>query len=192
MAKTPGGQAFVRFSSRVPLFIAQLILLRIAEFPVLHAIPGLLYVHLLFFVAIVLPALTIASVTSGVGQAALAMLAILLVIIGIVLLSTVMTDMDLLTDATDTLQAAIFLTVCITTVLVQYIYRKTFTTRSLVSGGVLAIFLVIVLAPYEKLIRRLIRYPRISCWIGIRRSLTKKGNARITLEMKWSWSFRFK
>jgi hypothetical protein len=138
----------------LPLFITQLSLLKIANFPVASSIPGLLYVQLLFVFAIVLPSITIGTITSGIGQASLALLAVLLLMLGIVLLSTVMPDMDFATDATDTLQGVIYPCASVTAILVQYIYRKALLSRLVVAGAAVSIFLVIVLAPYGKLISR--------------------------------------
>ena len=138
----------------VPLFVTQLVLLKIAHFPVAASIPGLLYVHLMFLMAIVLPALTIGVITSGIGQALLVLLAVFMVILGIVLLSQLMPDMDFDTDATDTLQGAIYLGACLTTIFIQYIYRKTILTRLLIAGSLVAFVLVVVLAPYGRIIDR--------------------------------------
>jgi hypothetical protein len=116
------------------------------------SIPGLLDVHLLLFLAIVLPSVTIGSITSGIGQTSLVLLAVFLLLLGIFLLFTVVPDMDFATDATDGLQGTIYLGAAVTTILVQYIYRKTLLSRLVVAGALVSIFLVIALAPYEKLI----------------------------------------
>lgn len=137
----------------LPLFVTQLILLKIAHFPVLHSIPGLLFIHMLLAFSIVMPALAIACITSGIGQAALTLLAISLLVIGLAFLSSVLPGMDM-NDSTDTFQAAIFLIACLTTILLQYLYRKTFVSRSVVTAGIVCISLIVVLAPYEKLITR--------------------------------------
>ena len=138
----------------LPLFLTQFALLKIANFPVASSIPGLLYVHLLFLFAIVLPSITIGTITSGIGQASLALLAVFLLMLGIVLLLTVMPDMAFAPDATDAVQGVIYLFASVTAILVQYIYRKTLLSRLVVVGAVVSIFLVIALAPYGKLINR--------------------------------------
>jgi hypothetical protein len=136
----------------LPLFIAQVALLRVAHFPVVASIPGLLHVHLLFVMAIILPSLTIGAITAGIGQAVLALLAVFLLILGIVLLSQVIPDMDFSTDATDSLQGTIYLGACLTVIFVQYIYRKTSTMRLMIAGSLVAIALIVVLSPYGKII----------------------------------------
>jgi hypothetical protein len=136
----------------LPFFVTQLTLLKIANFPVASSIPGLLYVHLLFLFAIVLPSITIGTITSGIGHASLALLAVFLLLLGVFLLSTVIPDMDFTIDATDTLQGIVYLCASVTAILVQYIYRKTILSRLVVVGAVVTVFLVITLAPYGKLI----------------------------------------
>lgn len=137
----------------IPLFIAQLVLLKAALFPVAASIPGLVYVHLLLFLALDLPCLTLSSITSGIGQASIALLIVLCPIIALlVLMNTVMPDMNFATDDTDGIQAACYLGTTISAILIQYIYRRTPLARLVVSGGCLLIFLVILLAPYERMI----------------------------------------
>jgi len=138
----------------LPLFVSQLILLKIASFPILSSIPGLLYIHFLFVLTLLLPCFTIASVTSGIGQAVLVILAILLCLLGLLLLISIRPDMDFATDATDALQESIFLLAALTTIFVQYIYRRTLFSRLLVAGALAVIGLIIVLAPYSTLINR--------------------------------------
>jgi hypothetical protein len=141
---------FVHF----PLFLAQIILLMVGRFPVMSSIPGLLFIHFLFVLALVLPSLTIGSITSGIGQGTLAILAVFLCILGIVLLSTVVPDMDFATDATDGIQAFIYLTAACSAIFLQYAFRKSLLSRLIVAGGVVLIILVIALAPYKTLIAR--------------------------------------
>jgi hypothetical protein len=138
----------------LPLFISQLILLKLASFSVIASIPGLLFIHFLFILALVLSSLTIASITSGIGQAALVILALLLCLLGLLLSFAVNPDMDFATDATDAIQGLIYLGAASTAILVQYIYRRTRLARLVVAGAAALIILVIVLAPYQTLIHR--------------------------------------
>jgi hypothetical protein len=137
----------------LPLFLAQLSLLKIAHFPVASSIPGLFYVHLLFLPALLLPSITVGSITSGIGHASLVFLAMFLVLLGLVFLFTAMPDMDFATDATDAIQISILLGGSVAAILIQYIYRRTFLSRMVVGGAILSFVLVIGLAPYETLIR---------------------------------------
>ena len=51
-----------------PLFISQLILLKLAFFPVLASIPGLLFVHSMFFITLVMYAFALGSVTRALAR----------------------------------------------------------------------------------------------------------------------------
>jgi hypothetical protein len=138
----------------LPLLVCQLILLKLASFPALSSIPGLLFIHFLLILSLVLPCLTIASITSGIGQAAVAILILFLCLLGLLLFFTLNADMDFATDATDSIQAFIYLAAASTAILFQYIYRRTRLARIVVGTGAALIFLVIVLAPYKTLINR--------------------------------------
>jgi hypothetical protein len=143
----------ILLSIHFPLFVTQLVLLKIAHFPVVSSIPGILYVHLLFLSAIVLPSLTLGSITSGIGQASLVLLALFLLLLGLLFIFMNKPEMDL-TDATDTPLGSIYLCICVTAILIQYIHRKTLFSRLVVACGVASVVLVIALAPYGKLITR--------------------------------------
>ena len=136
----------------LPLFLSQMVLLWIGRFTLLPAIPGLLFVHLLFFCAIVVPSLTFGSMTSGIGQLALAGLAALLVFAGLAAAVFLRLDMDVAADSTDWLVAPICLGSCVCVILFQYLYRKTVLARLFAVGAVTVVVLIMVLAPYEKII----------------------------------------
>ena len=148
---------FIALFIHLPLFVSQLILLKAASFPVVSSIPGLLFVHFLLFLALVLPCVTIASITSGIGQAALAILMLFFCLLGLLLFFSLNPDMDFATDATDAIQGLIYLGAASTVVLLQYIYRRTRLARIVAAGATLLIVLVIVLAPYQILINH--EYP---------------------------------
>ena len=138
----------------LPLFVTQVSLLKIAQFPIISSLPGLLYLHILFLFAIVLPSITIGTITSGIGQASLALLALFLLLPGIILLSTVIPGMDFDLDATDAVTGFIYLCASITAISVQYIFRKTLFSRLVVAGAIVSILLIMTMAPYGKLISR--------------------------------------
>lgn len=143
----------VLFFIHLPLFISQLCLLRVAQFPVMSSIPGLLYIHLLFFLVMVLPPLTVGTITSGIGQASLVFLAMLSFLGGLVWLIATIPDMDFLTDATDSITAPVCLVAAVAVIAIQYMYRKSIMSRLLLVCAAVVVFLVMLLAPYEKLIK---------------------------------------
>jgi hypothetical protein len=138
----------------LPLFVCQLLLLKLASFPVRSSVPGLLYVHLLFAMAIVLPFFTLGSITSGLGQASLALLVIFLLLIGFAGLITVVIPEADLSGETDTLDGLLYVGACLTAIFVQFIYRKALLARLVVTAFVLLVLLILVLTPYAKLINR--------------------------------------
>jgi hypothetical protein len=142
---------FIFLFFHLALFIAQLSLLKVARFPVMTSIPGLLYVHSLLAATFVLATLALACISSGIGQASLSLLVAFLSIIGIAFLSTLFPDSDLATD-TGAIDGLLFLTACVTVILVQYKYRKAFLSRLILVAAVVLILLVMVLAPYERLL----------------------------------------
>lgn len=75
-------------------------------------------------------------------------------LLGLLLFFTLNADMDFATDATDPIQAFIYLAAASTAILFQYIYRRTRLARIVVGTGAALIFLIIVLAPYKTLINR--------------------------------------
>jgi hypothetical protein len=144
---------FIFLFFHVALFITQLSLLKVARFPVMSSIPGLVYVHSLLAASLVLAALALACISSGIGQASLSLLVAFLSIIGIAFLSTLFPDSDLATD-TQGIDGLLFLTSCVTVILVQYKYRKALISRLILVAAVVLILLVMVLAPYDRLVRR--------------------------------------
>jgi hypothetical protein len=145
---------FIALFIHLPLFVCQLILLKLASFPVLSSVPGLLFVHLLFAMAIVLPAFTLGTITSGIGQASLALLAICLLLIGVAALATTVIPESDLSSETDALDGFLYVGVCLTAILVQYIYRQALLARLVVTACISLVILILVLTPYAKLINR--------------------------------------
>jgi hypothetical protein len=136
----------------LPFFLSQIVLLGIGRFPLLPSIPGLLFVHVLFFIAIVVPSLTVGSITAGIGQAALAALAAFLVLVGLVAVMFVRLEMDVAADSTDWLVGPIYLSTCVGAIFLQYLHRRTLLTRLIAVGAVTLIALIMLVAPYEKTI----------------------------------------
>jgi hypothetical protein len=139
---------------QVPLFVAQILLLKLALFPLTPAIKGLLFIHWSLAITLVLASLALASITSGIGQASLGLLGAILLVIGIAALTTVIPNMDLASDTTDNWQEAVYLCGCIAAIVTQYVFRKTLLARLIVAGGFVLVFLLVALPPYGKLVAR--------------------------------------
>ena len=72
----------------LPLFIVQTILLSKADFKPTEHLAGLLYLQLLWILTLILPLITLATVTSSLAQAALVVLGILVGLTGVAALSS--------------------------------------------------------------------------------------------------------
>jgi hypothetical protein len=142
---------FISLFFHLALFITQLSLLKAARFPVLSSIPSLLYVHSMLAATLVLAALALACISSGIGQAALSLLIVFLSSIGIAFLSTLFPDSDVATD-TEAIDGLLVIITCIAVVLVQYKYRKALLSRLIVGAAIVLVLLLMVLAPYDRLI----------------------------------------
>ena len=134
----------------LPLFACQLILLKLASFPVLSSVPSLLYVHLLFAMALVLPFLTLGSITSGMGQASLALLVVFLLLIGFAVLVTMVIPEADMAGGTDALDGFLYVAACLTAVFIQFIYRKALLARLVVTAFVALVLLILVLTPVRE------------------------------------------
>jgi len=137
---------FVFFN--LPLFIVQTVLLYVAKFPVMSSIPGLLYVHALFVFALVLPSFTIGSVTSGIGQTALALLIVCVVLVGFAYLSTVLPDSDVGIDSPDTEYALLYGATCVAVILLQYNHRRTLAARLIIGAVAMAMIATGIVWPF--------------------------------------------
>jgi len=136
----------------VPLLIGQIVLLKMGHFPLVPSLWGLTQLHLMFFMIFVLAALAIGVITSGIGQAALALLVVFLLILGIAGIGSLVPNSGMSDDA-DAIQFLIYLATCVIVVLVQFIFRKTLLARLIILTSLVAGVLIIVLTPYERIIR---------------------------------------
>jgi len=132
----------------LPLFIVQIGLLYVAKFPVMSSISGLLCVHALFVFALVLPSLTIGSVTSGIGQAALVLLIVFVVLVGFAYLSTVLPDSDVGIDSPDIAFALIYGSTCVAVVLIQFNHRRTLAARLIIGASAVAMITAGMVWPF--------------------------------------------
>jgi hypothetical protein len=134
-----------------PLFIAQLVLLKVAHFPVLASIRGLIHIHVLLAATLVLAALALAVITAGIGQAALALLLVVLFIVGVALLAFATHPEADLTGGTDAIDGLLFWGCCLAVILIQFVYRKTLLSRLIVTATALLVLLIFFVTPYGKL-----------------------------------------
>jgi hypothetical protein len=132
----------------LPLFIAQIALLYVAKFPVMSSIPGLLYVHALFVFALVLPSFTIGTVTSGIGQTALALLIVCVLLVGFAYLSTLLPDSDVGIDSPDTEYAFLYGVTCVAVILIQFWYRRTLASRLIIGAAAMAMIATGIVWPF--------------------------------------------
>src|SRR6266481_8604044 len=141
----------------LPLFIGQIVLLRMGNFPLVSSLWGLVQIHFAFFFIFELSTLALATVTSGIGQAALALLIVFLLFLGIAGISSLVPNSGI-SDDIGGIQVLLYLTCCIAVVLTQYIYRKTVLARLILLGTLAVAVLILVLAPYERIMWH--DYPR--------------------------------
>ncbi len=140
----------------IPLFIGQIVLLKLGQFPVVSSLWGLVQIHLMFALFFLSGAMAIAVITSGMGQASLTLLILFVLILGIAGISSLVPNSGM-SDDLDGVQAILYIVSCITVILVQYTHRKTLLSRLVLLGTVVVIVFVLVLAPYETIIRH--KYP---------------------------------
>jgi len=136
----------------LPLLIGQIVLLRMGNFPLVSSLWGLFQIHFMFFLIFVLTTLALAAVTSGVGQAALALVILFLLFLGIAGISSLVPNSGM-SDDVDGVQAILFLATSLAVVTIQYIYRKALLARLTIAGALVAGVLIMVLTPYELMIR---------------------------------------
>jgi hypothetical protein len=140
----------------VPLFISQIVLLKLGKFPVVTSLWGLVEIQLMFVLILLAGVLAIAVVTSGIGQASLALVIVFLLILGIAGISSLVPNSGMVDDL-DGVQGLLYTGCCITVILLQYIRRRTLLSRLVILGTIALIVLVLVFTPYERIIRH--NYP---------------------------------
>jgi hypothetical protein len=131
----------------VPLFIAQMVLLSRAGFRPTGYLTGLLYLQLLWILTLILPLITLATVTSSFGQAALVAIGILLGMIGVAALFSVATIQRLTTANWIPVWLPSTIKVCAYAVIVfvlvwQYARRRTQQSRLLLIAAAAAVLVV--------------------------------------------------
>ena len=109
----------------LPLFLAQLLLLKLAFYPVLDSVFGLLQIQLMLFGFLTLPAFVVGSLTRTIGQASLVVLGLFLVLLGIASLMFVVPSLEFSPDDFGDAMAIITLVSAVSVVLIQFAFRKT-------------------------------------------------------------------
>src|SRR6266481_5389806 len=136
----------------VPLLIGQIVLLKMGNFPLAPSLWGLVQIHFMFFLIFVLTSLALAAVTSGIGQAALALVILFLLFLGIAGIGSLVPNSGM-SDDVDGVQGILFLATSLTVIAIQYIYRKAPLARLTIAGALIAGVVMLVLTPYEFMIR---------------------------------------
>ena len=135
----------------VPLFISQIVLLKLGRFPVVPSLSGLLVIHLMFAMILFVAALALSAVTSGIGQAALGLLIVFLLTLGIAGISSQIPNAGMVDDV-DGVQGLLYIACCIAVVFLQYMRRRTLLSRMVILGTIALMVLVLLLTPYERIL----------------------------------------
>ncbi len=146
----------------IPLFLADLFLLEKAGFHPASYVSGLISLQLMWLLVLVLPAMTLGAVTSGIGQSLLAVLAGIIYLIAFEALTSSIPTPGLW-RAEEVPRLVIFgmlVAVGIAVVLWQYARRRTGGSRPLILIAAAATVLITYVTPHETLIGR--TYPRLS------------------------------
>jgi len=131
----------------LPLFLAQLLLLKLAFYPVFDSVAGLLQIQLMLFGFLTLPAFVVASLTRTIGQAAIVVLGLFLMLLGIAFLDFVFPSLNFSPDDYGDIMAIIVLVAAISVVVIQFAYRNSRLSWCIVAVSLASILvLVLILA----------------------------------------------
>jgi hypothetical protein len=124
---------FVAVVFNLLLLIADTILLRRAGFAPVSYVPGILWMQLLLTVLLVLPVVTLGTVTSNVGQAVLVVLGVLVYFIATATLSLATSSHwpRVVTSLPSSLLPIILIGTFVAVIMLQYARRKTMLARGL-------------------------------------------------------------
>jgi len=135
----------------LPLLILDVFLLSRAGFHASNYVLGLLWMQVLVLMFVIVPAAALASVTATVVQVLLSAAVIILYGIGMAALSELIPGSEFSGPA-DSFAPILLLAVCLAVILLQYSRRKTTASRLMILGLGVALFLLLVLAPYQKIV----------------------------------------
>ena len=149
---------FVALTINMPLLIADVALLAKAGFPPLHYVAGLLWMQLLIALILILPIVTLATITASVVQTILAILVVALYMICLAWLASVIPSSSF-SGPVDFLEFALLIATCLAVILWQYARRKTARSRWMIAGLALAVALIVAATPYSAIVNH--EFPRI-------------------------------
>lgn len=148
---------FIFVGMTLPLFIAQLVLLKMAGFPPLAYIAGLLLLELLWLLFLALPAMTLSALTSSVGQAVVVVLGAIVCLVGIgIAMSDVNSGSSLVRQQSflSSIPTALGFAAAAAVVIWQYARRRTLKARvALIAVIVIAAFVLPPLIPDKNIAR---------------------------------------
>jgi hypothetical protein len=142
----------------LPIFIAHCVLLKTAGFHPLSYLPGLLFNLLLITFILVLPGVSLATVTSSFARMTLTLLAL---IFGIIFMSSLPSMFDAYNAPTpygDTISPTLAVCICGAVVVIQYAARRVWLSRFLLLSVPVLTGIVSLATPEATLMQR--AYPR--------------------------------
>jgi hypothetical protein len=150
---------FVLVFVNVPLFILQSFVLMAAGFPLSSHIAGLLWLQLLWVIFVILPVLTLATVTAGIGQFVLTVLGLVLCIIFAAALFGKVNapGVSVVESLPSEIGGLILLAASVAVVLWQFARRRAAQSRTLLLGAASVFPLIAIVTPYTALIAH--KYP---------------------------------
>ena len=135
----------------VPFLVAQVFLLWKAGFASSRFITGVLWLQLMWIVILILPMVTLATVTSSFTQTGLAVLGIIVSLIGLAALNseTANRGLSIARWIPEWLPPALLLSVFVAVIVWQYARRRTTESRWLLVGAVVAVLVITEVRPQE-------------------------------------------
>ncbi len=145
---------FVLVFVNVPLLILQIFLLLEAGFPITPYVPGLLWLQLLWFLVLICPVATLATVTASIGQFVLGILGVLLYIFAVVSLSSLVpaAGVSRAGGFVAALDGVVLGATSVAVVLWQFARRRTGRSRVLLLAAAAALPIIMFATPYRTLI----------------------------------------
>ncbi len=145
---------FVLVFVNVPLLILQIFLLLEAGFPITPYVPGLLWLQLLWFLVLICPVATLATVTASIGQFVLGILGVLLYIFAVVSLSSLVpaAGVSRAGGFVAALDGVVLGATSVAVVLWQFARRRTGRSRILLLAAAAAVPIIMFATPYRTLI----------------------------------------
>jgi hypothetical protein len=163
----------------VPIFIAQCVLLKAGGFHPFSYLPGLLFNLLLITIILVLPLVSLATVTSSFARTTLTLLAVILGMVVMATLPSIFNTSSVSAPYGNRISLPLILGLCSGAVLVQYAARRVWLSRFLLLAIPVLIGIAGIASPDAALIRQ--AYPRPTgspLQIALDTELVEHGTAR--------------